>query len=229
MLALLFCSEFLLHIPYWLKKKKIRWSFSYTFRAGFIFICVVSLKYPLLTSFLCSEFYLTHPMLTFFMWGVSVTHPVLSSFLSKEFVLHILCFLFWGGGGVGVGGGLSLKHTVLVFIFIYILFLFLFFIVGGSLTHPVLASFLCGEFLLHIPRWLDVYLGSFSDTSRAGFIFYFILIWGVSLTHPMLVSFLSGSFTYTPRAGFIFIWGVSLTCRLTRLTFLCGVSLTHPM
>ena len=132
------------------------------------------------------------------MWGVSLTHPVLSSFLSKEFVLHILCFLFWG-----VGGGLSLKHTVLgVF---WLLFFNLFFIVGGSLTHPVLASFLCGEFLLHSPRWLDVYLGSFSDTSRAGFIFlsgefllhipcWFHFYLGVSLTHPVLASFLSGEF-----------------------------------
>ena len=61
---------------------------------------------------------------------------------------------------------------------------------GVSLTHPVLASFLCGEFLLHIPCWLHFYVGSFSYTSRAGFIF----MWGVSLTHPVLASFLCGEF-----------------------------------
>ena len=32
----------------------------------------------------------------------------------------------------------------------------------------MLASFLCGEFLLHIPCWLHSYMGSFSYTSRAG-------------------------------------------------------------
>ena len=32
----------------------------------------------------------------------------------------------------------------------------------------MLASFLCGEFLLHIPCWLHSYVGSFSYTSRAG-------------------------------------------------------------
>ncbi len=83
------------------------------------------------------------------------------------------------------------------------------------------AWFLCGEFLLHIPCWLDFYVGSFSYTSRAGFIF----IWRVSLTHPVLASFLSGefllhipcwlhfyvgSFSYTSRANFVFIWRVSL-------------------
>ena len=51
-------------------------------------------------------------------------------------------------------------------------------------------KFLSGEFLLHVPCWLHFYLGSFSYTSRAGFIF----IWGVSLTHPVLASFLSGEF-----------------------------------
>ena len=64
------------------------------------------------------------------------------------------------------------------------------FIWGVSLTYPVLASFLTGEFLLHIPCWLHFYLGSFPYTSRAGFIFN----WGVSLTHPVLASFLTGEF-----------------------------------
>ena len=84
------------------------------------------------------------------------------------------------------------------------------------------ASFLSGEFLLHIPCWLPFYLGSFSYTSRAGF----SLIHWPSLTHPMLVLYLPGefllhipcwlnfylgSFSYTSHAGFIFMQGVSYT------------------
>ena len=79
---------------------------------------------------------------------------------------------------------------------------------GISLTHPVLASFLCGEFLLHIPFWLHFSVGFFSYTSRAGFIFSV------------------GSFSYTSRAGFIFISGVSLTHPVLDL-FLPGKFLLH--
>ena len=61
---------------------------------------------------------------------------------------------------------------------------------GVSLTHPVLASFLSGEFLLHIPCWLHFYLGSFSYTSRAGHIF----IGGVFRTRILLASLLCGEF-----------------------------------
>ena len=53
-----------------------------------------------------------------------------------------------------------------------------------------LASFFCGEFLLHIPRWLYFSVGSFSYTSHACLIF----LWGVSLTHPVLPLFFSGEF-----------------------------------
>ena len=221
-LASFLCVEFLLHILCWLYFS-IR-SFSYTSHAGLMFI-----------------------------WGVSLTHPVLASFLSKEFVLHILCFLyfiffffffffffFWGGGG----GGLSLKHTVLFFYFYFFKFLS-----GGvSLTHPVLASFLCGEFLLHIPRWLDVYLGSFSDTSRAGFIFlsgefllhipcWFHFYLGVSLTHPVLASFLSGEFyllfcgeflLHIPCEVVVFYVGSFSYTSHADFIFMWGVSLTHP-
>ena len=86
---------------------------------------------------------------------------------------------------------------------------------GVSLRHPMLALFLSGDFLLHIPCWLYFYLGSFSYTSRADFIF----IWGVSLTHPPKKSHTShadfflytgfsvyvGSFSYRSGAGF-FRW-----------------------
>ena len=91
---------------------------------------------------------------------------------------------------------------------------------GVVLTHPMLCF----------------YVGSFSYTSRAAFIF----IWGVSLTHPMLASFLSGefllhipcylhfylgSFSYKSHANVIFIWGVSLT----HPELPSGISIRHPM
>ncbi len=71
----------------------------------------------------------------------------------------------------------------------------------------MLASFLCGEFLLHIPYWLYFfYLGCFSYTSHVCLIF----LWGVSLTHPILALFLSGDFLlHIPCL--LFVWGVSLT------------------
>ncbi len=157
---------------------------------------------------------------------------MLASFLCVEFLLHILSWLpllYLG----------SIPHTSrAAFIFIW----------GVSLTHPMLALFFCGEFLLRIPCWLFFFpfffksrgfllpipcwlrfhAGSFSYTSRTGFIFYlgsfsytshacFIFLWGVSLTHPMLASVLRWvgmGFSYTSHTGFIFI---------------CGVSLTHPM
>ena len=92
---------------------------------------------------------------------------------------------------------------------------------GVCLILPVLASFLSGEFLLHIPYLVDFSLGSFSYTSYAGFDF----IWGISLTHPVLASVLSGEFfSDTSRAGFNFVWGVSLTDPIC----MRGISLTHP-
>ena len=65
MLDLLFCGEFLLHIPCLLLFLNLG-SFSYTSRAGFIF-----------------------------MWGVSLQHPVLTSLLCGEFLLHIPCWLLF--------------------------------------------------------------------------------------------------------------------------------------
>ena len=74
------------------------------------------------------------------------------------------------------------------------------FISGVSLTHPVLASFLSGEFFLHIPCcFVLFYVGSFSYTSRAGFTF----MWGVCLTHPVLASFLCWEFSYTSHADVV--------------------------
>ena len=96
---------------------------------------------------------------------------------------------------------------------------FLFFLSWGvSITHPVLA-FTCGEFLLHIPCWLYIYLGSFSCTSRSGFIF----IWGVSLTHPKLALIFCGEFLTPPMLALkkMYFWGVSLTHPMLA-SFLCG-------
>ena len=147
------CGEFLLHIPCCLHFYS--GSFSYTSRAGFIFFRGVSLTHPVLASFFFFFFFFfsflylgcfsyTSRAGFIFIRGVSLTHPMLTSFLSGEFLLHIPCwllFLFW-------------------------------------------------EFLLHIPYYFNFYLGSFSYTYRAGFIF----IWGVSLTHPVLASFFCGEF-----------------------------------
>ena len=156
-------------------------------------------------------------------------------FFCGKFLLHIPCWLLF------LIRGVSLTHPVL-FSFLSAESLFntswsFFFIWGVSLTHPMLTLFLYGEFLLHIPRWRQFYLGSFSYTSRA----YFIFIWGVSLTHPVLALILSadfllhilcwfhfyrGSFSYTSPAGFIFIWGFSLTHPALD-SFLCGKFLLH--
>ena len=89
-------------------------------------------------------------------------------------------------------------------------------------------SFKSGQFLLHILSWLLLYLGSFTYTSRAGFIFS----WGVSLTHLMLALFLCGEFLlHVPCWLFFFfffflIWGVSLT-HPVQLSFLCTEFLLH--
>ena len=95
-----------------------------------------------------------------------------------------------------------------------------------SLTHPVLASFLSGEFLLHIPCLLCSSVGSFSYTSHTGS----ILIWGVLLHIACWRHFHLGIFSYTSRAGFNFIMGLSLTHPMhAGFSFIGGFSLTHPV
>ena len=135
-------------------------------------------------------------MLTFFccMWGVSLTHPVVPSFLCGEFLLYIPCCVDF------YSRSFSYTSCAGFFFFFFFLFFFFFFFIfylgsfsytsragficiwGVSLTHPVLASLLSGEFLLHIPCLFYFSVGSFSYTSQAGFFFKR----GVSLTHPML-------------------------------------------
>ena len=233
LLALIWSADFLLHIP--CRLHFYLGSFPYTSHAGFTVLLGVSLTHPILASFsfffnLGSFSYtprgdfifmwvasLTHPMLTVFMWGVSLTHPMLLSFLCGVFLLHIACwpyYYYYLSGEFLLQTGAfffsfyrgSLSYTSRAgFIFMW----------GISLTHSMLASFLSGEYPLHIPSclnliswvslthpeldliwsaeflwyiscWFHFYWSSLSYTSRAGFIF----MWGVSLTHPMLASFL---------------------------------------
>ena len=88
---------------------------------------------------------------------------------------------------------------------------------GVSVTHPVLLSFLCGEFVLHITCCLDFYAGNLWPPPPP---FFFFLC--TSLRHiPCWLYFYGGSFSYTSHAGFIFIGGVSLTHPMFDLHF-CG-------
>ena len=120
-------------------------SFSYTSRAGFIFI-----------------------------WGVSRTYPVIPSFLSGEFLLQVpYCFFFF----------------------------FFFFFNLRNFSSTSQAGFLSAnwEFLLHIPCWLNLYLGTLSYTLHASFICL-----SVSLTHPMHAFFKSGEFLLHMAFYFLF-------------------------
>ena len=220
-------------------------SFPHTSRAGSIFY-VGSFSYTSRAGFI-------------FMWGVSLIHPVLSSFLSGEFLLHIPCWFHFSvgrnspqknetstgcfylgsfphtsrAGSIFYGGSFSYtSHDCFVLLW------------EVSLTLPMLASFSCGEFFLHIPYWRYFYLGTFSYTSLlAFFFFFFFFLWGVSLTHTVLAlfHFYLGTFSYTSHAGFslslffffflffVFVflmWGVSLTHPVLT-SFLCGEILLH--
>ena len=103
----------------------------------------------------------------------------------------------------------------------------------------MLVSFSCGEFLLHIPYRLCFYVGSFSYTSRAVFIF----MRGVSLTHSMLALFFFGEFllhipcwllVFSSREFLLHIPWWLLFCLfvfvcLFLFVFMWGVSVTHPV
>ena len=145
------------------------------------------------------------------MRGVSlVTLPMLSSILCKLFLIFFICVV-------------SLLHPILVSSF----FSFFFFkIWGASLTHLMLVSFLSAEFLLHIPRWLNFYAGSFSYTSHGGFIF----IWRVSLTHLKQALCFCGEFLIHIPCWLLFlICRVSLTHPVLASFVILGVTLTHPI
>ena len=152
MLASILSGEFLSHIPCWLQF--YLGSFSYT-SCSALSLHLGSFSYKSRAGF-------------DIIWGVSLTHPVLASILSGEFLLHIPCWLQFYLGSFSytsragfffhVGSFSETSRAGYNFNW------------GVSLTHPVLASILSGEFLVHIPCWPHLYAG-------------------VSLTHPMLASF----------------------------------------
>ena len=204
-----YSGEFLLHNPCWLHF--YAGSFSYTSRAASFLSVEFLLHIPCWHCFYVGSFSYTSHV---FMWGVSLTHPTMTSILSTFF-----SFFFF------------LLNLGKCLLYIPCLFLFSFFL--GSFYYTSCAGFiLSGEFLLHIPCWLNLYFGSFSYTSHTGFIF----LWGVSLTHPMLALIISGdfllyipcwlyccvaNFSYTSHATFIFVPGVCLTHPVLP-SFLCG-------
>ena len=171
-----------------------RLSFFYTSHAGFIFVWGVSLKHPVLVSFLCAEFLFHIPCwLHFYLGSFSYTsHADFSSFFLWSFsdTSHTGFFSFYLG---------SFSYTSRAGFFFYRLsfsntsragFIF---VRGVPVIHPVLASFFCAEFLLHILCWLHFYLGSFLFVFPVEFLLYI----------PFFFSFLNlGSFSYTSHAGF---------------------------
>ena len=153
----------------------------------------------MLASFYLGSFSYTSHAGLIFIWGVFLTHPILALFFCGEFVLHIpmLALIISGDCWLycSVANFSYTSHATFIFV------------PGVCLTHPVLPSFLCGEFLLHIPTCLHFYAGSFSYISYAGF-----LLCGEFLLHiPRWLLFYVGSLSYTSRAGFLFMWRVSLT------------------
>ena len=111
-------------------------------RASFLSVQFL-LHIPCWIHFYLGSFsYTSHAGFTF-LWGVSLIHPKLA-FLFVVVVLFLsICRV-------------SLTHPVLVSVCFCVVFFFVVFFLGGgggggTLKHPVLALFLCGEFLLHIP------------------------------------------------------------------------------
>ena len=153
------------------------------------------------------------------------------SFLSGQFLLHIPCWLHFYRVSFSYA-----SHGGFPFLW------------GVSLTHPVLASFLCGSFLFHIFHAECFYVGSFCLFLFVCFYlgkfllrtpYWFLFFIGViSLTHPVLALFLSwefllhipcwlhiylGSSSYTSHTGFPFLWGISLTHPVAGFIFKSGV------
>ena len=107
-----------------------------------------------------------------FLWWVFLTPPIFVWFFCGEFLLHIpcwLCFIYLGSfsytsrAGFIFNWGISLPHPERAS----------YLISWVSPTQPVMALFLSGKFLLHIPCWLYLSVGSFSYTSHAGSFFFF--------------------------------------------------------
>ena len=149
--------------------------------------------------YLGSFSYTSRPSFTF-LWVVSLTDVMLALLFCGEFLLHIPCWFHFYRSSFS-------RTSRAGFSFIW----------EVSITHHMLDLLFCGEFLLHIPGWFLFFsffvfvlffnLGSFSYTSRAGFIF----IWGVSLTHSELGSLSSGE----------------ILLHILLASFLCGEFLFH--
>ena len=95
---------------------------------------------------------------------------------------------------------------------------------GVSLTHPVLASILSGEFLLHIPCWLVLF--SCREFLVHVQVLDLILFGEVLLNIPCWLQFYVGSFSYTSHVDFVFMSGVSLTHPVLSV-FLCKEFILH--
>ena len=81
-----------------------------------------------------------------------------------------------------------------------------------------------------MPCQFHIYLGSFSDISRAGCILIRGWGWGVLLQIPCWLCFIHlGSFSYTSRADFVFNWGISLPHPERASYLISGVSPTQPV
>ena len=144
-------------------------NFSYTCGAGFFFFFSFSSSS---SSFLGTFSYISRAGFFFNLGSFSYTAHA-CFICSGEILLHVprtsragFFFLFFFFFCLNPGSSSSTSHTGFIFIW------------GVSLTHPVLASFLFGEFLLHIPCWFHLYLASFSYTSHApasfsAFFFFF--------------------------------------------------------
>ena len=172
-LASFLSGEFLLNIPCWLLFffsffNIFIWVFFLTHpMLGLFFIGEVSLTHPVLASFFIWEVSLVHPVLAFFFfffffWGVSLTHPMLDLLFCVEFHLHIPCWLFFSfffflffffffSLSVFSSGEFLLHIPCWIYFsvgsFPYTSIADFVFMWGVSLTHPVLPSFLSGEFV----------------------------------------------------------------------------------
>ena len=157
-LCFFFGGGVLLHIPCWLHF--YLGSFSYTCRAGFISVSEVYVRDPMLDLLFRGGFLLHIPCWLLFLNLGSFSYTSRAGFI-----------FIWVGWGVLLNdifiiGGHSLTHTVLVYFHYWGTvsyragFLFIRTVslthpkLASFLTHPVMALFLCVEFLLHIPCWL---------------------------------------------------------------------------
>ena len=148
-------------------------------------------------------------------------------FKSRESLLHISCLLYFYAGSFSY----TSHHAGFFFnlgSFSYTSRAGIIFIWGVSLTHPMLALFFSGEFLLHIPCWLHFYVGSF-HTSCAGF--YFLFFYLVGFSYTSCAGFLNLSwefFLHIPSVLALFLYG-EFPLHMASSALIWGVFITHPV